>query len=65
MNKDDYRSLFKSWKKYIKFNSFIKELGIIQPNFSYFMNGSNRSMNIKELNDLYDLIVERLDQLIA
>lgn len=54
LTKSDYRSYFARCKKYIKFNSFLKDLGINQSAFSKFMKD--------DLFD-YELSAEKLDLL--
>lgn len=62
MNKADYRALFNDLKTYVKFNPFLKELRINQSNFSHFLNGYNHCMSVETLEQLHNLIIDRLEK---
>lgn len=62
VNKGDYRNLFLDIKPIIKFNPFLKDLKISQSNFSYFLNGSDRSMSYNKLEELRNAIQEAVEK---
>ena len=63
VNKRDYRDLFLEIKPIIKFNPFLKELKIGQSNFSYFLNGSDRSMSYNKLEELRKAIQDKVEKI--
>ena len=60
LTKSDYRSYFAKCKKYIKFNSFLKDLGINQSAFSKFMKDDlfDYELAAEKLNLLYCAIID-------
>ena len=60
LTKSYYRSYFAKCKKYIKFNSFLKDLGINQSAFSKFMKDDlfAYELSAEKLNLLYCAIID-------
>jgi hypothetical protein len=63
--KSDFRSFFASVKRYLKFQPFLKELGINQSAFSKFMKNDlfDYEVSIEKLNLLYIAICDFCDSI--
>ena len=60
MNKEAYRNYFKTVRPYIKLPRIYKRYGILQPNFSSFLGGTDRSIS----DDVLIKIKEDCDEIL-
>mgnify|MGYP000870503701 CR=1 FL=1 len=65
LTKSDYRLYFAKCKKYIKFNSFLKDLNINQSAFSKFMKDDvfDYELSLSKLDLLYCAIVDFIESI--
>ncbi|MBR3358586.1 MAG: hypothetical protein IKG46_12285 [Solobacterium sp.] len=58
--KDEYRSYFLKWKKYVRYAPILDELDIQRTNFSQFLRGSNvNALSVQKL----EMVKNRMKEL--
>lgn len=61
MTKEQYRKYFLDCKKYLKFSSILKEVGVSDANFSHFLNNADSIISLNKLDEIYKKTKEVLE----